>query len=204
MLFRSTINLNQNYMYTITGEDISNSESFYTGIIKNILTIPKTKCIVMDSLDVFGAPPSMNNVIYDSDSCMNAIESLKNIYNSKIDNPSDDITICMIIGIKSLLEKLSEEDKTRLTTMLKEAVKLKTIKFILVDRIDDIKGLNYEEWFKSSVDLSDGIWIGNGIGNQFTLKVTTSSRILREEVEDGFGYIIVKGKAYLMKLMSDE
>ena len=54
------------------------------------------------------------------------------------------------------------------------------------------------------MDLAEGIWIGNGIGNQFTLKVTTNSRILRQEVDPGFGYIIKKGKAELMKLMSDE
>ena len=52
--------------------------------------------------------------------------------------------------------------------------------------------------------MSEGIWLGNGIGNQFTLKVTTNSRVLRQEVEPGFGYVIRKGKAELMKLMSDE
>ena len=52
--------------------------------------------------------------------------------------------------------------------------------------------------------MSEGIWLGNGIGNQFTLKVTTNSRVLRAEVPPGFGYVIKKGKAALMKLMSDE
>ena len=52
--------------------------------------------------------------------------------------------------------------------------------------------------------ISEGIWLGNGIGNQFTLKVTTNSRILRQEVQPGFGYAIRKGKAALIKLMIDE
>ena len=64
--------------------------------------------------------------------------------------------------------------------------------------------MSFESWYKPNVDLSEGIWIGNGIGNQFTLKVTTNSRVLRAEVDPGFGYVIKKGKASLMKLMSDE
>ena len=200
----ATINLNKNYMYLITGEDISTSETFLTGIAKNILSIDNSNCIIMDSSSIFSNIPSIERLTYDNDQCTNSIEALKTIYNNKIDNKDDSTTICIITGIKSLLEKLMDEDKTKLTTMLEEAVKLKNIKFIIVDRIDDIKQLNYEDWFKQSIDLAEGIWIGNGISNQFTLKVTTASRILREEVQEGFGYIIVKGKAYLMKLMSDE
>ena len=67
-----------------------------------------------------------------------------------------------------------------------------------------IKSFNFEPWYRGNVDLGEGIWIGNGIGNQFTLKIITSSRILRAEVEPGFGYIIKKGKALLMKFISDE
>ena len=200
----ATINLNKNYMYLVTGEDVSTSEKFLTGISKNILSIDNSNCIIMDSLNIFNNDPSLERLTYDSERCTNSIETLKTIYNNKIDNKDNSTTICIITGIKSLLEKITDEEKTKLTTMLEEAVKLKTIKFILVERIDDIKQLNYEDWFKQSVDLAEGIWIGNGISNQFTLKVTTASRILREEVQEGFGYIIVKGKAALMKLMSDE
>ena len=80
----------------------------------------------------------------------------------------------------------------------------KTIKFVIVDTIDSIKQLAYEVWLKPSLDLSSAVWLGNGISNQFTLKVTTSSRLLRQELKEGFGYIIIKGKAFVIKLMSDE
>ena len=43
-----------------------------------------------------------------------------------------------------------------------------------------------------------------GIANQFTLKVTTSSRVLRAEVETNFGYVITKGKAALTKWITEE
>lgn len=61
-----------------------------------------------------------------------------------------------------------------------------------------------DPWFKSNADLSEGVWIGNGIANQFTLKVTTNARVLRTEIEPNFGYVIKKGKATLIKFLSNE
>ena len=103
-----------------------------------------------------------------------------------------------------MLNKISSIEKDKFLTLITNAKKNGNIKIIIVDTIDTIKTINFEPWFKGSVDLSEGIWIGNGIGNQFTLKVTTNARILRTEVAPGFGYIINKGKAVLIKLMGDE
>ena len=88
--------------------------------------------------------------------------------------------------------------------MISEAKNNGNIKIIIVDTIDSIKAINFEPWYKGNVDLAEGVWIGNGIGNQFTLKVTTNSRLLRAEVAPGFGYCVKKGKASLIKLMTDE
>ena len=110
----------------------------------------------------------------------------------------------MIIGINSLLGKLDTTEKMNFTNLIMDSKKDGNIKIILVDTIDAIKTISFEPWYKGSTDLSEGIWLGNGIGNQFTLKVTTNSRVLRAEVEPGFGYVIKKGKAVLTKLMSDE
>ena len=104
----------------------------------------------------------------------------------------------------SLLNKLSSIEKDKFTKLLAKCKKNGNIKFIIIDTIEAIKSINYESWYKSNIDLSEGIWLGNGIGNQFTLRVTTNSRILRAEIDPGFGYIIKKGKAVLIKLISDE
>ena len=109
-----------------------------------------------------------------------------------------------IRGVVKLLGKLEDEQKTKFTQMLEGIAKLGTIKIVVVDSIDAIKGLNYESWFKALAQLSEGIWMGNGISNQFTLKVTTNARLLRAEIDETMGYVIKKGKAVLIKLASDE
>ena len=126
------------------------------------------------------------------------------LISEKQTSSDENSAVIMITGISTLLAKLDAVKKGSFTTAISEASKLSTVKFIFIETIDNIKSLNYEAWYKANTDLSEGIWAGNGLGNQFTLKVTTNSRILRAEVEAGFGYVIRKGKAVLMKLMSDE
>ena len=198
----ATINLQNNYMYLVTGDDVSQDQSFLKGIISNVQAT-NSRIVVLDSLSIIKGLNS-EDIIYDEDTCLDGFEKIKNIYNSKITKQDDVMTVCVITGIKQLVNKFPADIKTKFTTLITEAQKTKTIKFIVVDTVDSIKQLAYEVWLKPSLDLSSAIWLGNGLSNQFTLKVTTSSRLLRQELKEGFGYILIKGKAYVIKLMSDE
>jgi len=145
-----------------------------------------------------------DKVIYDTGDCLDGFEKLKSIYNDKVDKIDKSNTICIITNIKLFIGKLDATTRTKFTTLVSQAIKFGTMKFIIIDTIDSIKGLTYEPWLRSSVDFSEGVWLGNGISNQFTIKVTTASRLLRKEIPDNFAYIVEKGKASVIKLMSDK
>ena len=196
----SRIDLSNAFMYNITGEDITSSPEFLKGMISNILSINNSKCIVFDALSCLETY-EIPNAFYSSNSCYPSIDKLAEAMSDP--NP-DSTTFIFVIGINTLMNKLSSIEKGKLQKQIIESKETGNIKYIIVDTIDNIKSINFEQWYKGNVDLSEGIWIGNGLGNQFTLKVTTNSRILRAEVEPGFGYCIKKGKAVLIKLMSDE
>lgn len=195
-----TINLRDKFMFNITGDDITAEPLFLKGIINNILTIENTECIIFDSNSLL---EGINNpkVTYSKDTCYASIDKLNEEYTA---NNQTKTIICFLVNINSMLNKLSSIEKGKLTTLINDSKKNGNIKYIIVDTIDTIKSINFEPWYKPNIDLSEGIWLGNGIGNQFTLKVTTNSRALRAEVSPGFGYVINKGKATLIKLMSDE
>ncbi len=195
------INLKNKSMYVITGEDISTEPIFYSGLSNVITKIPNTHCIIMDAANILN-DLSSERIIYSNDFCTNSLEKLTFFYEKLSTAKTNEIVVCLIIGITSLLSKLTEEEKSKLIEIMQKAKD--NVKFIIIDTIDNIKSLAYESWFKDNVDLSDGIWIGNGISNQFTLKVTTSSRLLRAELGPDFGYIIVKGKAYVIKFLANE
>ena len=195
----ATLNLKDEFMYNITGEDITDAR-FIKGLINNILMMNTTECIVFDTNNILGEI-ARDRITYSNGMCNESINKLKDTITN---NDPEKTTICFMFNINSLLEKLSAEEKTALTNMITDSKSKGNIKFIIIDTIEAIKTINFEPWYRPNVDLSEGIWLGEGIGNQFTLKVTTNSRILRMEVEKGFGYIIKKGKATLIKLMSDE
>ena len=201
----ATINLKDSYIYNITGEDITAQPEFLHGIAKVITKVPNAKCLIMDAAGVLtNNNISDENIMYESGLCTNIIKKLTEIYNAKTTNNTPEEIVCMIIGMNNLFQKMSALDKGNLTTLIQNASNLGTLKFIMVETIDNIKSISYEVWYKQNIDLSEGIWIGNGIANQFTIKVTTNARILRAELEPNFGYVIKKGKATLIKLISNE
>lgn len=198
----ATISLKKG-IFNITGDDISMAGDFILGLTQMILKISNTNCIILDAADMLGeAIPQ--SITYDSGSCKNGINMLTSAMNESQPTESGAITVCVIAGISSLLSRLDVTKKTEFTDMLANNIKTEKLKVIIVDVIDNIKGIGYDAWYKNNTDLAEGIWIGNGISNQFTLKVTTSSRILRQELEPNFGYVIEKGKARVIKLLSNE
>ena len=200
----STVDFSQQPMYVITGDDITANPKFIHSISKSFLCIANTKCFILDAGMVFEEYPTHPSIVYGADKCQDALNKLLAMYDEKVANNTPDLINVIITGPGALLNKIDADQKTKLTEMLGKVASLGTIKVILVDAIDNIKTLNYETWFKSTVQLSEGIWMGNGISNQFTLKVTTNARALRVEIDETMGYVIKKGKAVLVKLASDE
>ena len=192
----ATINL-RTPVYCITGEDVTSVSSFISSIVALISTIP-AKCIVFDALSLI-KDENNENIVYDSGRCELAIDELERYVNEG----GNGRLACFMIGISSLLAKLESEEKAKLVSIIEKLEQTDNNKIIIVDNIDGIKGVAYENWFKTGVDLSEGIWIGNNISNQFTFKVTTNSRILRAEINPGFGYVIKRGSAVLTKFLSE-
>ena len=201
----STIDIQSTNMYCVTGDDISAHPKFIYALAKNILEVPNTQVVILDALKIFeDMTISDDRITYGMGNCGDAVNKLTKMFEEKTTNNNTDELVGFVIGINSLLSKVTDIEKTQLIAMFNKLGSVDTARIFLVDNIDAIKGLNYELWFKTNVDLSEGIWLGNGISNQFTLKVTTNSRTLRVEITDEFGYTIKKGKASMIKLMSDE
>ncbi len=204
-LATATVNLKDKYIYNITGEDVTSLPGFIHGIARAIVKVPNTTCLIMDAMNALnGIDTNEEGILYESGLCRNLVAKLTEIHDAKRAGTNTDEVVCMIIGMNSLFQRMSAVEKGNITGLIQKAGDLGTLRFIMVETIDTIKSISYEVWYKSNVDLSEGIWIGNGIANQFTLKVTTNARTLRAEIDPKFGYIVRKGKATLIKFISDE
>ena len=200
----SKISLTDNIMFNITGDDITSDPDFLDGVIKTLGKIPQSNTFVLDTLSALEGYSYKEeaNIQYQEGDVAEALEALAQTINAGIDAGTANPINCVMIGPYNFMNKAPEELKNQFLSIIDVAKQTNNIKFILVETISNIKTIAFENWYKPNCDLSEGVWIGNGIGNQFTLKVTTAARILREEIEPGFGYTIHKGKATLIKLLS--
>ena len=199
----ATINLKEQLIYNITGEDVTAEPQFLNTLVSIIASTPNTNCIVMDSLSVLDEP-NKDNIVYSQETCYDSVDALDEALGLKKDGKDQTTTVCIIIGVSNLLQKLSSIEKSKFTTNIEESKTLDNMKYIIVENIDGIKNIGYEAWYKSNANMNSAIWIGNGISNQFTIKVTTNARLLRAELAPGFGYSIKKGKATVTKFVSEE
>ena len=129
-------------------------------------------------------------------------ECVKNNYDRSIFNKMTK-TYCIIIGIDSFKNRLNDENKNKLNDLFTNGKELGLVNFIIIDSIDKIKKFEFETWFKNCVNLNYGIWIGNGINDQFTMKVNQKTPEMRSQVSDDFCFVINKGKAEFVKYISE-
>jgi S-DNA-T family DNA segregation ATPase FtsK/SpoIIIE len=129
----------------------------------------------------------------------NTIKSMKE--NGK-EIPSYRKIKCIISSFSSFMKCLSEDGKDKVKVFLENGQDTYNINFIIVDTPKIISEFTYEPWYKKHVSLNDGIWIGNGITNQYQFKVARFTNDMYEEIGNEFGYAINQGKVKLIKLVS--
>ena len=66
-------------------------------------------------------------------------------------------TTIMIIGISDLMNKISVENKLKFGDLFNFTKNMGVIDCIIVDSINQIKKIEFESWFKESVNIDNGI-----------------------------------------------
>lgn len=98
---------------------------------------------------------------------------------------------------------VSDDNKLKFADLFNKAKELGIINFILVDSIDKFKKFEIESWYKNCINNTNGIWIGNGINDQFTLKISQKIDEMKEEVPKSFCFVINRGKASFVKYIEE-
>ena len=141
--------------------------------------------------------------VFDSEGIVQ--ETRKNIkldyqnYSLKIQNnlKKNKHNICIIIGIDKFLTNIG----TSILPDLMKAEELKNYTFIVVDSVFKLKNHEYDDWYKAYITKDTGIWVGNGISDQYIIRLNSSNRNLVNNCGDSFGYLIKQEEAMLIKLI---
>ncbi|WP_138755922.1 type VII secretion protein EssC [Paenibacillus sinopodophylli] len=190
------------------------SASFMQGLAEVIAAYGDTKLIVIDSHDTFELDSDKTYTHIKDDKqfdqvvieLFNTLVNRNNSYKDAKDEgqpaPVFEQMTCMIHSFSGLMSKISEDTQDKLKILLEKGNIVYNVNFIISDAVSSISALSYESWFKTNVSLNDGIWLGNGISDQYQLKLTKMSNELYQEIGDEFGYAVVRGKFTLVKLLT--
>ncbi|MBO5120122.1 MAG: type VII secretion protein EssC [Bacilli bacterium] len=111
--------------------------------------------------------------------------------------------LVIIVGLAQLRNKLSDENQDRIENFMTMIKDLRKIAVVIMDTIDNIKQFEYENWYKTVVPSNHGIWIGDGIADQYTIKLSKNPKYIKDEIGNKFGYSIKKGNPIFIKLLTN-
>ena len=204
----------KNYITVISSLDIAIVDKFINSFINQVIARNDSNLIVINAEDTYIAEKNKEKYQYVNKQFNEVFESLsnylkeqkdsyiKNDYNKDIFNNMSK-TYCIIIGIDSFKTRLNDENKSRFNELFTSGKDLDIVNFIIVDSIDKINKLELELWYKNCVNNNFGIWIGNGINNQYSLKITQKIEEMKEEVPDNFCFVIKRGKPQYVKYIEN-
>ena len=207
-----TIDITKNMGHMITALELSSLKTFSNMMIKQFANILSKNVYVFDTEKEFSAYSSEVSY-YDSNIPVNFktfSELISKMYEDFEKGGFDENAIssygqyvCVIVGIDKFKSLLNADFNSVFVDVINKIVAMPKVYFVLIDVIDNFKKQEFESWYKTLFNGSRGTWIGNGLGTQFTLKSTLSTRTLSAKITDDFGYYIDGTTTVLIKVITD-
>lgn len=205
------VNLLKGYITILTSLDITILGPILNEIGREINMLNEVRFIAIDTEDLLKKEDVSRCEIISSnldEAFVKLVDEMKGVHdtfqNSNFEKSSiANVPQIMIIisGIGKFISKLSPENKKLLEKMVEYGKELDKYCFLLVDSVDKFKKVEWDDWYRGKVDNTRGIWIGDGIANQISIKLTKTPKELYEEIGNKFGYVIERGNATLFKLL---
>lgn len=107
--------------------------------------------------------------------------------------------IVAIIGVDKFVTEYEKSGNKFLST-LKLLEESGNCSLLILENDSKIKNYEFSDWYKSYLEKENGIWIGNGIDNQYAITLIDRSN-LQNKCGFNFGYVIKQGIPYLIKLL---
>lgn len=207
-------NIRKNIINVVASNDISNLSRFANAFINQLKSIENITLMVVAPNDLSIKESTKEGVFFDESDFNGTFERIlkfeeecysvyeQNNFNKQV-LASQKPLILVINGIESFRSKLNDENKAKLSEFFTKTRDLNVVNFIIIDDIENVKKVEYDSWFKDGFNPNEGIWIGNGINDQFTFKTLVRTPELKENINDDFCFVLTRGKPVLVKYVSE-
>ena len=211
-LTASLYNFSKNTVNLISSMEIDNMKNFINNFVRTVESNDTFDKIVIDACNFFDTY-NYNSKLINS----NFSEGLNLITN--IDNKNKEILsknnmnvkslknernlLCIIIGLDKFLSKLSDEEKTIFKELLLNNKDINKINFVFIDVPSSFKKYEFEEWFKNTVNCNEGIFIGTGITQQYTIKLNIQPMGIAT-IENDYAVVVKNAMPTVIKLINEK
>lgn len=131
-----------------------------------------------------------------------------NSYKDALENGTEpenyEHVLVVINSLSALRSAISEESNEKLSLILEKGSLEYNITIIIADQVKNISSVAFERWYKANVSLSDGIWIGSGITEQYQMKANKTTSEMHDDITREFGFSLVKGKCIKIKVLNNK
>lgn len=200
--------------HLITSNETKNFEHFIKEYLNLLVKIPNTQVLFADSTKEFKDLEIDPNVYSNKDfdkifqSTYSYLTKLYKVYESKdkdIESLTNYTNVVLIINnLKSFVERLKIDNVKKFEDMIIKANETKKVIIILIDSANNIKSLEYSDTYKLiNPELTTGIWIGNGLYDQNTIRLTKMPKYIKQEIKNNFGYYVKNGNPIQIKILCD-
>ena len=192
-----TIDYFSNLGNIITSNKITNTKKFVLSLIALVKYL-KINLYIFDPIKQLSIDNNYHNN-YFTDNINEILDKLITYITSLIEQKKKEEGIILIYGIDRFISKLSDNNKLeQLTKLIK---KYENISMIIVDDAGKIKNFIYENWYKEIFTSSEGVWVGKGVSEQTTIKITNINKEMLKEIKNNMGYLISENNGTLIKLI---
>lgn len=189
-------------------------QEFVSDLITLVGTATEVNGIVFDTPKIVGENTGAISVFTTAKECEEQIAKLfelvlyrNNTYKEAIENGSKveefDHLFVVINSLSMLKAALSDQGKEKLALILEKGTKEYNINIVVAEQVKNISSVSFEKWYKANVSPSDGLWIGNGITEQYQMKANKTTSEMHEDITPEFGYSLIKGKCVKLKLLNN-
>ena len=182
-------NFKKNFITIMT----SKNQDDLTEFIQFLLEILKK--INLLNIEIFDAE---KNLIAKKESLKEKLQKIEIIMENELLNAVNPFNICIINGLDKFLSEIGDEEY--FYQVLKKAEESGKYSFIILENVNRLKNHEYEVWYKNYVSGDTGIYVGNGVDDQFAISISDRRGIINN-CGRSFGYVIRNGNPTLIKMV---
>ena len=191
----STFDFAKNPISLVSAQDSSAIDNFIFSLAEVISKVDNTQMYFVDANQTLSNPSKFEHVF---------TEDFRNVYNTILDlieGHSNKTNVFIINGVDAFISSFTDEQKRKLKSLFSNLKNIKNIRIIFAESVMKLKELEYEDFFRNTVQPMNAIWIASGITDQYTIKCSTYNKETRAQLPNDFGYKVDRGNAIQIKVL---